>query len=313
MLSKYRMEQANPGMERARITSRLNKVRAEIKEVEAQLEVAKKNAAFEAKYSDDPYWRIAKQKYIETGDPSYVENFRAKQDALENAAKDRASRDEMNRQNKAKQDLYDEAEARKAIRLAQNALDAAEATQNQRQITDAKTELEYAKEHYKNVTGYEYKGKETSSDSSKTITEVGTSENNAEIWLKNIPNVDDLVSDVDNTSATEVGAEIMKYTDKGGKRFKTEAQKRELIDWLNSHEAERKRLGVDVDQLEARYSQEVADSKANAKKQNINSLKASYNEALKNRNEVEKERIWDQLERLGVKMPRDTNTPFDIR
>lgn len=305
MLSKYRMEQANPGMERARITSRLNSVRAEIKEVEAQLEVAKKNAAFERKYSSDPYWRIAKQKYIETGDPSYVENFRAKQDALENAAKDRASRDEMNRQNKAKQDLYDEAEARKAIRLAQNALDAAEATQNQRKITDAKTELEYAKEHYKNVTGYEYKD-------SKTSSEVGTSENNAEIWLKNIPNVDDLVSDVEGSSATEVGAEIMKYTDKGGKRFKTEAQKRELIQYLNDHPEERKKLGVDVDQLEARYSQEVADSNANAKKQNINSLKASYNEALKNGNVAEQERLWNQLEKLGVKMPRDIYTPFDI-
>lgn len=305
MLSKYRMEQANLGMERARITSRLNSVRAEIKEVEAQLEVAKKNAAFEAKYSDDPYWRIAKQKYIETGDPTYVENFRAKQDALENAAKDRASRDELNRQNKAKQELYDEAEARKAIRLAQNALDAAEATQNQRNITDAKTELEYAKEHYKNVTGYEYKD-------SKTISEVGTSENNGEIWLKNIPNVDDLVSDVDNTSASELGSEIMKYTDKGGKRFKTEAQKRELIQYLNDHPEERKKLGVDVDQLEARYSQEVAETNAKAKKQNINSLKTSYNEALKNRNVAEQERLWNQLEKLGVKMPRDIYTPFDI-
>lgn len=308
MLSKYRMEQANPGMERARITSRLNKVRAEIKEVEAQLEVAKKNAAFEAKYSDNPYWRIAKQKYIETGDPSYVENFRAKQDAFENAAKDRASRDEMNRQNKAKQDLYDEAEARKAIRLAQNALDAAEATQNQRKITDAKTELEYAKEHYKNVTGYEYNGKETSSNSSNS----SNSPEEAKSWLNTISGIDEIVPDVSDMSATEVGAEIMKYTDKGGRRFKTEAQKRELIQYLNDHPEQRKKLGVDVDQLEARYSQEVADSKANAKKQNINSLKASYNEALKNGNVAEQERLWNQLEKLGVNMPRDIYTPFDI-
>jgi hypothetical protein len=296
------MEQANPGMERARITSRLNSVRAEIKEVEAQLEVAKKNAAFEAKHSDDPYWRIAKQKYIETGDPSYVENFRAKQDALENAQKDRAERAEMNRQNKAKQDLYDEAEARKAIRLAQNALDAAEATQNQRQITDAKTELEYAKEHYKNVTGYEYK------ESNSTPTKY----EEAKSWLNTISGIDEIVPDVSDMSATEVGAEIMKYTDKGGKRFKTERQKREMIDWLKSHEDERKKLGVDLDQLEARYSQEVADSKANAKKQNINSLKTSYNEALRKGDEAEKERIWNQLEKLEVKMPRDIYTPFDI-
>jgi hypothetical protein len=104
----------------------------------------------------------------------------------------------------------------------------------------------------------------------------------------------------------------MKYTDKGGKRFKTERQKREMIDWLKSHEDERKKLGVDVDLLEARYSQEVADSKANAKKQNINSLKTSYNEALRKGDVAEQERIWNQLEKLEVKMPRDIYTPFDI-
>lgn len=309
MLSKYRMEQANPEMERARITSRLNKVRAEIKEVEAQLEVAKKNAEFDSKHSSDPYWRIAKQKYIETGDPTYVENFRAKQDALENAQKDRASRDELNRQNKAKQDLYDEAEARKAIRLAQNALDAAEATQNQRKITDANTELDYAKKHYKLVTGYEYK------DTEESNTPPGTSnqEETRTVWLNDIPSVDELVPDVKNSSAEDVGAAIMKFTDKGGKRFKSEAQKREVIDWLKSHDTERKKLGVDVDQLEARYSQEVSDSKAKVKKQNIDTLKASYNEALKNGDVAEQERIWNLLEKLSEKMPSDIYTPFEIR
>ncbi len=310
MLSKYRMEQANPGMERARLTSRLNQVRAEIKEVEAQLEVAKKNSEFDSKHSSDPYWRIAKQKYIETGDPTYIENFRAKQDALDNAAKDRATRDKMNELNENKQFLYDKATALKNIRLAQESLEAAESTQNSRKIREAKTNLEYAKEIYRQRTGEEYKEMKSSSETAEVTGTSGSEKTN--LWVSNIPFVDELVTDPANTSAAEIGSEIMKYTDKGGKRFKTEEQKQTMIDWLKSHDEERKRLGIDVDQLEARYSKEVADSKANQKKENINSLKRAYNAALKTNDEAEKERLWNKLEKLGVGMPKSINMPFDI-
>lgn len=306
MLSKFRMEQANPERERARITSRLNKVRAEIKEVEAQLEVAKKNSEFDSKHSSDPYWRIAKQKYIETGDPTYVENFRAKQDALENAQKDRATRDKMNELNENKQFLYDKANALKNIRLAQEALEAAESTQNSRKIAEAKTNLDYAKEIYTQITGEEYRIEE------KTPTNANEDVKEA-LWLNSTPYLAELIIDPKNTTAAEVGAEIMKYTDKGGKRWKKEDEKQTMINWLKSHDEERKKLGVDVDQLEARLSQEVYDSKAKAKRENINSLKASYNEALKKGDVAEQERIWNQLEKLGVKMPSDIYTPFEIR
>ena len=257
MLSKYRMEKANSEMEKARLTSRLNAVQQRIKEVEEQLDEARRNAAFESKYKDDPYWKIAKKRYIETGDPAAIENFRAKQDALENSEKDRASRDEVNRLNKAKQELYDEAEARKAIRLAQNALDAAEASQNQRQITDARTELDYAKKHYKLVTGYDYE---------EVKDDPHTPEENT--WkIREIPNITEYVPDINNTSVDAVGKAIMQYTDKGGKRFKTEAEKKQVIDWLKSNDDARKQLSIDVDALEARLSKEEMDSKtATAKK-----------------------------------------------
>lgn len=260
MLSKYRMEKANPEMEKARLTSRLNAVQQRIKEVEEQLDEARRNAAFESKYKDDPYWKIAKKRYIETGDPASIENFRAKQDALETAEKDRASRDEVNRLNKAKQDLYDEAEARKQVRLAKNALDAAEATQNERQITDAETELDYAKKHYKNVTGYDY-------EDVKDPNNPPTPEEN-EWKISEIPDITEYVPDINNTSVDAVGKAIMQYTDKGGKRFKTEAAKQRMIEWLKSNDDARKQLSIDVDALEARLSKEDYEAKtATAKKE----------------------------------------------
>ena len=249
------MEKENPEMKKARLTSRLNAVQQRIKEVEEQLDEARRNAAFESKYKNDPYWKIAKKRYIETGDPAAIENFRAKQDALEISEKDRASRDEVNRLNKAKQELYDEAEARKAIRLAQNALDAAEASQNQRQITDAKTELDYAKKHYKLVTGYDYE---------EVKNDLHTPEDNK--WkISEIPNITEYVPDINNTSVDAVGKAIMEYTDKGGKRFKTKAEKQQMINWLKSNDAARKQLSIDIDALEKRLSKESYDENAAAK------------------------------------------------
>lgn len=274
MLSKYRMEKANPGMEKARLTSRLNAVQQRINEVEEQLDEARRNAAFESKYKDDPYWKIAKKRYIETGDPAAIENFRSKQDALETAEKDRASRDEVNRLNKAKQELYDEADARKAIRLAQNALDAAEATQNQRQIADAKIELEHAKKHYKLVTGYDYE------DVNKNVpneTDDPPAEEVNEWKISEIPNITEYVPDINNTSVDAVGKAIMQYTDKGGKRFKTEAEKRQMIDWLKSNDAARKQLSVDIDSLEARLSKEAKNANAAKKDAELLQLKKKWN------------------------------------
>ena len=315
MLSKYRMEKANPGMEKARLTSRLNAVQQRIKEVEEQLDEARRNAAFESKYKDDPYWKIAKKRYIETGDPAAIENFRAKQEALEGAEKDRASRDEVNRVNKAKQELYDEAEARKAIRLAQNALDAAEASQNQRQITDAKTELDYAKKHYKLVTGYDYE--EVKNDPT-------TPEEN-EWKISEIPNITEYVPDINNTSVDAVGKAIMEYTDKGGKRFKTEAEKRQMIDWLKSNDAARKQLSVDIDALEARLSKEVKDARDAKNAAELLHLKKKWNDlvdkyqAAKNKeDEKEKQKLKNEfnatliLLRSNGAKPENIYTKFSI-
>lgn len=260
MLSKYRMEQANPGMERARITSRLNKVRAEIKEVEAQLEVAKKNAAFEAKYSDDPYWRIAKQKYIETGDPSYVENFRAKQDAFENATKDRASRDEMNRQNKAKQDLYDEAEARKNIRLADNKYKAAMKAGDKSEVNNARVELDAALEHYEHVTGskydYTFPGEENGLTGEEST------------WLEESP----LFRKSGAKNAKEYGEYLMQFADradgKPNKNRLTEADKK-LVDEFLAKGEHLDDMGLDdqkVNSIKSHMSQEAAQTNSQAGK-----------------------------------------------
>lgn len=284
MLSKYRIEKANPEMEKARLTSRLNAVQQRIKEVEEQLDEARRNAAFESKYKNDPYWKIAKKRYIETGDPAAIENFRAKQDALEISEKDRASRDEVNRLNKAKQELYDEAEARKAIRLAQNALDAAEASQNQRQITDAKTELDYAKKHYKLVTGYDYE---------EVKDDPPTPEENK--WkISEIPNIAEYVPDINNTSVDAVGKAIMQYTVKGGKRFKTEAEKQQMIDWLKSHDDARKQMSIDIDALEKRRSKEAYDAKDAA-------VNKEANDWWESQSNTQKKMIQDGIKKIPKK------------
>ena len=312
MLSKYRMEKANPEMEKARLTSRLNAVQQRIKEVEEQLEAARRNAEFESKYKENPYWKIAKKRYIETGDPAAIDNFRAKQDALETAEKDRASRDEVNRVNKAKQDLYDEAEARKAIRLAQNALDAAEASQNQRQITDAETELDYAKKHYKLVTGYDYKEVEN---------DPPTTEEN-EWKISDIPNITEYVPDINNTSVEAVGKAIKEYTDKGGKRFKTEAEKQQMIDWLKSNDDARKQLSVDIDELEARLSKEKYDAKNAANQTELLQLKKKWNDLvdkyLAAKNEDERNKLLEVMNATHLllkkkgKKPEGLKTKFSI-
>lgn len=253
MLSKYRMEQANPGMERARITSRLNKVRAEIKEVEAQLEVAKKNAEFDSKHSSDPYWRIAKQKYIETGDPTYVENFRAKQDAFEQAEKDRNVRREIELEQKNKQLAYDRASARKDIRLADINYNKAIEAGDEVAKKNAEVELEAALEHYQNVTGEEYDYKWPGESTT---------------WLEEAP----LFKKSGAKNAKEYGEYLMQFADnsdgKLNKNRLSEADKQTVDEFLANSE-HWDDMGLDdqkVNLIKSHRSQEAAKANANAGK-----------------------------------------------
>lgn len=319
MLSKYRMEKANPGMEKARLTSRLNAVQQRIKEVEEQLDEARRNATFESKYKDDPYWKIAKKRYIETGDPASIENFRAKQDALEEAEKNRRTRDAALQEQKRQQSIYDELQARRDVENAVVNYDVAYASGDKVAQDKAQNELDYAREHYMQVTGKEYK-LPPKYDPKKKEAEGNTDESNNEktgsdTWLSNAP----LFAESGAKNAKEYAAYLIKYADNAdGKtnKMRLSAANKQLVDnFLAANKDRWADMGLndqDVARIKSHLSQEAYDANAATTKQNINALKRAYNAALKSNNEAEKERLWNELEKLKVKMPKDILTPFDI-
>ena len=319
MLSKYRMEKANPGMEKARLTSRLNAVQQRIKEVEEQLDEARRNAAFESKYKDDPYWKIAKKRYIETGDPAAIENFRAKQDALEEAEKNRQTRDAALQEQKRQQSIYDELQARRDVENAVVNYDVAYASGDKVAQDKAQNELDYAREHYMQVTGKEYK-LPPKYDPKKKEADGNTDESNNEktgsdTWLSNAP----LFAESGAKNAKEYAAYLLKYADSPDGKFnkmRLSAANKQLVDnFLAANKDRWADMGLndqDVARIKSHLSQEAYDANTATTKQNINALKRAYNAALKSNNEAEKERLWNELEKLKVKMPKDILTPFDI-
>ena len=288
MLSKYRMEKANPEMEKARLTSRLNAVQQRIKEVEEQLDEARRNAAFESKYKDDPYWKIAKKRYIETGDPAAIENFRAKQDALEEAEKNRKSREAIDSIQKQKELLYDKAEATKKIRLADTSFKAAIATGDDKvEIPNAQTELEAALEYYKNVTGEDYdykwpegypkvKGNAAPPAGQDTVAKVDTQKNDessktdAGSWLSSAP----LYKESGKKNAKEYGEYLMQFADNADRKINnmrlSTANKKLVIDFLDANKDHWADMGIsdqDVARIKKHKSKEAhaADKAAREK------------------------------------------------
>ena len=272
MLSKYRMEKANPGMEKARLTSRLNAVQQRIKEVEELLDEARRNAAFESKYKDDPYWKIAKKRYIETGDPASIENFRAKQNALEEATINRQKRDDALQEQKRQQLIYDELDARRDVENAVVDYDAAYASGDKDAIAKAKNALNYAKEHYMQVTGKEYKlpPKYNLEDTEEVQGQDGAGRNEepaASNWLGDAP----LYKESGAKNAKEYGAYLMKFADNADGKFNkmrlSAANKQLVDDFLASNKDRWADMGLndqDVARIKSHLSQEAYDSKNTA-------------------------------------------------
>lgn len=319
MLSKYRMEKANAAQaiieakeDKAEAMERLAEVRAEIKEVEAQLEKAKRNAKFEDKYKDNPYWQIAKKRYIETGDPSSIENFRARQEALETSAKDRALKREVELAIKNKQAIYDEAEAIKEIRLREEDVAKAKRAGDKELQRQAEVYLDFAKKNYKNLTGKDWNevsNKKENTPSSETP--VGNEGQGNEPWWKSNP----LAGESGAKNAKEFGDYLMKFSDANDKnglnRIVDEATKNAVISWIEANKDKWSELGLDqtkVDSINNHWSKE----KINVQRARIKELKEKFNAALDAGDVKMQETIWDTLENMGVKMPKSTSTKFII-
>lgn len=312
MLSKYRMEKANPGMEKARLTSRLNAVQQRIKEVEEQLDEARRNAAFESKYKDDPYWKIAKKRYIETGDPAAIENFRAKQDALETAEKERASREAINSVQKQKELLYDKAEATKRIRLADIAFKAAIATGDEKvEIPNAQTELQSALDYYKNVTGedYDYKWPEgyqkVKSNDAPPAGQAGAGGDEGS-WLSKAP----LFAESGAKNAKEYAAYLLKYADNdNGKanKLRLSAANKQLVDnFLAANKDRWADMGLndqDVARIKSHLSQEDHDAKTTSYNQKRLKAIQNWNRLMDDKNSTfaQKQAAYAELAKYGIK------------
>ena len=322
MLSKYRMEKVNPEMEKARLTSRLNAVQQRIKEVEEQLDEARRNAAFESKYKDDPYWKIAKKRYIETGDPASIENFRAKQDALEEAEKNRKSREAIDSIQKQKELLYDKAEATKNIRLADTAFKAAIATGDDKiEIPNAQTELEAALEYYKNVTGEDYdykwpkgypkvKGNAAPPAGQDTGAQVDSQENDessktdAGSWLSKAP----LFADSGTSNAKAYGEYLMRFADnvdgKANNSRLSAADKKRVDNFLDEnkdHWADMSINDQDVARIKKHLSKEEFDAKKAAADKKDAALDKEAHEWWDNQPEVVQDAIIDGEKELPKK------------
>lgn len=267
MLSKYRMEKANPEMEKARLTSRLNAVKQRIKEVEEQLDEARRNAAFESKYKDDPYWKIAKKRYIETGDPAAIENFRAKQDALEEAEKNRQVRKAEIQEQKRQQAIYDELDARRDVENAVVDYDVAYDSGDEVAQSKAKNALKYATEHYMQVTGKEYKlpSKYKLEDTEPEKGADGTDEvrTDASNWLNDAP----LYKESGTKNAKAYGEYLKKFADNADgtpNKLRLSAANKQLVDnFLDAnkdHWADMDISDQDVARIKKHKSQEKADA-----------------------------------------------------
>ena len=271
MLSKYRMEKANPEMEKARLTSRLNAVQQRIKEVEEQLDEARRNAAFESKYKNDPYWKIAKKRYIETGDPAAIENFRAKQDAFEEAEKNRQIRNNELQAQKRQQTIYDELDARRDVQNAVVDYDVAYASGDKVAQDKAKNALKYAKEHYMQVTGKEYKlpPKYKIEDTDAKEGTGRSHEEQASNWLNDAP----LYKESGAKNAKEYATYLMKYADNADKKannMRLSADNKQLVDdFLDANKDHWADMGIndqDVARIKSHLSQEEYDAKTSTAK-----------------------------------------------
>ena len=259
MLSKYRIE-------KARLTSRLNTVQQRIKEVEEQLDEARRNAAFESKYKNDPYWKIAKKRYIETGDPAAIENFRAKQDAFEEAEKNRKIRNNELQEQKRQQTIYDELDARRDVQNAVVDYDVAYASGDEVAQSKAKNALKYAKEHYMQVTGKEYKlpPKYNLEDTEEEQDVAGRKEEpTASNWLSDAP----LYKESGAKNAKEYAAYLMKYADNADKKtnnMRLSADNKQLVDdFLAANKDRWSDMGIndqDVARIKSHLSQEKFDA-----------------------------------------------------
>lgn len=115
------------------IRARKKKIIQEIDELKKELQQRTQLQAFEDKYKDSPFWKLAKKNYIDTGDMGAIESFINRENALQEAKTNREfnrEQNELNRSNtfelnkaqKTEQLEYSLDDAQEKVELAENNL-----------------------------------------------------------------------------------------------------------------------------------------------------------------------------------------------
>lgn len=120
------------------IRAKKKKIIQEIDELKKELQQRTKLQAFEDKYKDSPFWKLAKKHYIDTGDMGAIDSFITRENALQEAMANReftgrenelnrSNTSELNKAQKTEQLEYDLDDAQAKVELAQNKLKSAKA------------------------------------------------------------------------------------------------------------------------------------------------------------------------------------------
>lgn len=137
------------------IKARKKKIIQEIDELKKELQQRTKLQAFEDKYKDSPFWKLAKKNYIDTGDMGAIDSFVTRENALQEANTNRefnreqnelnrANTFELNKAQKTEQLEYSLDYAQEKVELAMSKLKSAKALGNPAELRDAGITYNYA-------------------------------------------------------------------------------------------------------------------------------------------------------------------------
>ena len=119
------------------VRARKKKIVQEIDELKKELQQRTQLQAYEDRYKDSPVWKLAKKQYIDTGDMGSIESFVTRENALEEAEKNRQNTLLINRAQKDEQLEYNLDDAQEKVELAQNKLKKTKALRIPSDIKDA--------------------------------------------------------------------------------------------------------------------------------------------------------------------------------
>lgn len=264
------------------VRARKKKIAQEIDELKKELQQRTQLQAYEDRYKDSPMWKLAKKQYIDTGDMGDIESFVTRENALEEAEKNRKSssyENELNRQNtlelnKAQKDEqleYNYDEAQEKVELAQNKLKSTKALGIPTDIRDAQISSNAAVKRLNKIR--EKMGIGDSEYELESYEESGKKESD-----NTVRSVDEII-----------------YSLPKDRRYKTKAAKAEIMAEIKAHPAYTEK---NPDLVKAYIEIEKTKTLEEINEQNSADLKAA-------------EELWDKLSKFDKELYQDGVITYD--